>query len=159
MDIIIKNVTGEPYNDWCIFELKRAGFPEGSVVRKVQYNSKSKSCQWISGTDYCIAWVGQTCMVKTIYFQSSVYRERLHSPISEDLGMAKCSMEMFLSDDDATARIEWILEYDDGSVDAEHIGLWFENKSLTDYDGVLSLPDEAKKLIRLCGFRIPRDFR
>jgi len=55
-------------------------------------------------------------------------------------------------------RIEWIIEYEDGGVDVEHIGLWFEKKTLTDYDGLFSLPKEAIKLIRKNGFHVSRDF-
>ena len=62
MDIIIKNVTGDTFNDWCILELKRAGYPEGSIVHNVNYNRKNKSCTWSSGTDHCVAWLGQTCV-------------------------------------------------------------------------------------------------
>jgi len=64
MDIIIKNVTGDPFNDWCIFELKGAGFPEGSIVRNVYYDSNNNSCIWSSGTNHCVGWLGETCMEK-----------------------------------------------------------------------------------------------
>ena len=158
MDIVIKNVTGDPSNDGCILELKWAGFPVGSVVKNVQYDPKNKACYWSCGSDNCVAWLGETCIVRTIYFKSPVSREHSSSPIPEELGEANCSMEMFLSDDAKTGQIEWIVKYDDGSVDVEHIGLWFENRSLTDFDGLFSLPAEAKKLIRLSGFRVSRDF-
>ena len=61
MDIIIKNVTGHPSNDWAIFELKRAGFPEGSKVYHVTYSPENNSCQWSSVSDNCVAWLGETC--------------------------------------------------------------------------------------------------
>ena len=158
MDIIIKNVTGDPSNDWCILELKRAGFPAGSVIKNVKYESINKTCYWSSGSENCVAWVGETCVVKTIYFKTKIYREHTLSPIPEDLGMANCSMEMFLSEDGKSGQIEWIVEYEDGSEDVEHIGLCFENRCLIDFDGVFSLPEEAKKLIRCNGFHVSRDF-
>ena len=64
MDIVIKNVTGDPSNDGCIFELSCVGFPAGSVIRDVQFNRKNKACYWSSGSDECIAWLGQTCIKK-----------------------------------------------------------------------------------------------
>jgi len=65
MDIIIKNITGDPSNDWCILELKKAGYPEGSIVRNVNYDHKNKSCSWSSGTNHCVAWLGETCEIVT----------------------------------------------------------------------------------------------
>jgi len=62
MDIIIKNVTGCPGNDWMIWELGRVGFPSGSIVRDVYFNPVNKSCSWSSGTDDCVAWLGETCI-------------------------------------------------------------------------------------------------
>ena len=64
MDIIIKNVTGDTFNDWCIFELKRAGFPEGSIVRNVYYDGNNNSCKWSSGNDEFVGWLGETCIEK-----------------------------------------------------------------------------------------------
>ena len=70
MNIIIKNVTGDPFNDWCIWELKRAGYPEGSIVRNVKHDQENESCTWSSGADHCVAWLGQTC--ETIAYHNNV---------------------------------------------------------------------------------------
>jgi hypothetical protein len=61
MDIVIKNVTGEPDNDWYILELKKCGFPEGKIVYDTVYDPRNNSCHWSSGTDHCVAYLGQTC--------------------------------------------------------------------------------------------------
>ena len=61
MNIIIKNVTSEPFNDWLIFELSRAGFPAGTKVYGVKYSPKNNSCQWSCGGYDCVAWLGDTC--------------------------------------------------------------------------------------------------
>jgi len=61
MNIIIKNVTGCPGNDWKIFELKRCGFPAGSIVRDVYFRPENNSCTWSSGADDCVAYLGETC--------------------------------------------------------------------------------------------------
>jgi len=63
MNILIKNVTGEPVNDGLILELSRAGFPSGSVVRGVAFSEANNSCYWSRGNDYCIAYLGETCQV------------------------------------------------------------------------------------------------
>jgi hypothetical protein len=40
----------------------------------------------------------------------------------------------------------------------ETIGVWFEHKTLTDYDGAMSLPKEAISLLRKAKFHVPREF-
>jgi hypothetical protein len=37
-------------------------------------------------------------------------------------------------------------------------GLWFENNSLTDYDGTTHLPDSVADGIRVLGFTVPSEF-
>jgi len=83
MDIIIKNVTGEIDNHYLISELRRCGFPEGSVVRNTIYNRKNKSCCWSSGTDHCTAYIGKTCVKKKRISEISVFSLR-------EGGMAVC---------------------------------------------------------------------
>lgn len=52
----------------------------------------------------------------------------------------------------------YFIEWDIPTLDeVEHIGLTFEHKRLTDYDGVMSLPKEAVSLIRSCGFVVPAE--
>ena len=63
MDIKIKNVTGNPSNDWCILELKRAGFPEGSIINNAIFKETNNSFNWSSGTDDCVAYLGETCEI------------------------------------------------------------------------------------------------
>lgn len=73
----------------------------------------------------------------------------------QELGAHESTMELFTSEHGTPEMIEWDcpeLEM------TEHIGLWFDNKTLTDYDGVFELPMEAIKLIRKAGFTVPRDF-
>ena len=61
MNIVIKNVTGEPVNEGLISELSRAGFPAGSVVYDAVCSSGNKSCILSSGDYDCIAYIGETC--------------------------------------------------------------------------------------------------
>ena len=96
--------------------------------------------------------------LKKVNFKAHIVREYSCIPTVDQLGEADCSMEMFIDDDADYGMIEWIIEYPDGCEDVEHIGLWFDKKRLTDYDGLFSLPKEAIKLIRKCGFTVPRDF-
>jgi len=57
--IIIKNVTGSTRNDGLIFELKREGYPEGSIVEDVTIRGDGKVCYWGG----CVAYPGETCEV------------------------------------------------------------------------------------------------
>jgi len=63
MDIQIKNVTGHPSNDGCIFELQRAGFPEGSIVYSTRFDERNQSFTWSRGTDDCVAYLNETCVI------------------------------------------------------------------------------------------------
>jgi len=76
MDIIIKNVTGDPENDGLILELSKAGFPAGSIVYDTVYNRRNKSCSWSSGTDDCIAYLGHTCVEKKKISQIHIFSLR-----------------------------------------------------------------------------------
>jgi hypothetical protein len=65
----------------------------------------------------------------------------------------KSVMELYFYTDAAQGFIEW--EVPDLDL-FEHIGLWFEidrhgKRTLTDYDGVFSLPDQAMDLLEKHG--------
>jgi len=63
MNILIKNVTGAPIEFGSpIWDLRRVGFPEGSVVRNVSFQKSNKSCHWSAGNDDCVAWLGFSCI-------------------------------------------------------------------------------------------------
>ncbi len=77
----------------------------------------------------------------------------------EEIGKKKCSMELFTESgtipNTGKGCVEWIVnngEY------VEQIGIWWENKTLTDYDGVFELPEQAVKLIRSIGIKVPQHF-
>lgn len=54
---------------------------------------------------------------------------------------------------------ELFIEWDIPTLETvEHIGLWFENKTLVDYDGVFALPKEAIAFIRAAGYVVPDEF-
>lgn len=53
----------------------------------------------------------------------------------------------------------YFIEWDVPSIEeTEHIGLVFEHRTLTDYDGVMSLPTQAIALLRNHGFIVPKEF-
>jgi hypothetical protein len=53
----------------------------------------------------------------------------------------------------------YFIEWDIPALETtETIGLSFEHKTLTDYDGIFSLPKEAIAFLRKQGFRVPREF-
>ena len=53
--IVIKDVTGD--NAGYIWELERAGYPAGTVVRNFYYQKSTNACYF----DNCVAYVGETC--------------------------------------------------------------------------------------------------
>jgi hypothetical protein len=93
--------------------------------------------------------------IATKNFNSHLNLEYSSSPTLVPLGQAKCSMELYMSDDGNRGFIEWVYELneDDGE-DVVDIGLWFEEgtKTLKDYDGVFSMPKQAIELLEENGF-------
>jgi hypothetical protein len=67
------------------------------------------------------------------------------APLSVDNGYRNtpiadaASHEFILHDDGNTAQVEWIVHAHDEEY-YEVIGLWFDDKTLSDYDGVFELP-------------------
>lgn len=91
--------------------------------------------------------------IKIKTFESEIFRERSISPNLEPLGKAKSTMTLRMSNDEHTGYIDWEVEYENGDYGYETIGLWFDNqRCLTDYDGVFSLPKEAIELLEECGY-------
>lgn len=76
-----------------------------------------------------------------------------------ELGSHESTMDLHLRSDN-TGFIEWDVP---SLEETEHIGLTFSIdpqgvRTLTDYDGVFSLPDEAVDLLREAGIVVPNDF-
>lgn len=98
--------------------------------------------------------------IKTITLNTALIREGSWG--ASDIGTHKSTMEFFEPDDgDITgAMIEWDIP---AIEDTELIGLTFEvldgKRTLTDYDGVHSLPDEAIILIESLGIVVPAEFK
>lgn len=64
MKVLIKNVTGSEFNDWCLWELsKDAGIKEGDIIEDGIYNPKTKAFDFSRGGVDCVAWVGETCEI------------------------------------------------------------------------------------------------
>jgi hypothetical protein len=79
------------------------------------------------------------------------------SPISIDNGYAnhliaenaKSEMRLYNWGDPGHYKIEWdVSELGEGA----HIGIWHEDKRVTDYDGVFELPLQAIQLLEKNGF-------
>jgi hypothetical protein len=76
-----------------------------------------------------------------------------------DLGEHESTLELFYEKDN-TGFIEWDIP-ELGLF--EHIGLWFDidrdgKRSLSDYDGVMSLNDHAIAILRKNGVVVSKDF-
>lgn len=101
--------------------------------------------------------------VSKIEFTAELILEYSATPRVENLGKSKCSMELFTESGtvprDGKGMIEWIIFIGtDAEDDGASIGVWWEKGRLVDYDGVFSLPTQAKTLLRKCGIVVPRDF-
>jgi hypothetical protein len=59
MTIRIKNVTGTRANACAIHELRREGYPEGTIVEDVKFTPGNQACYWRN----CVAWAGETCEI------------------------------------------------------------------------------------------------
>jgi len=90
-----------------------------------------------------------------IEFETECYMEGSWG--TRELGRLKCSMELFDSGKrfdpySRTSRGEAQIEFIAGD-HVEHIGLIYDdNKRITDYDGVFSVPDEAIRMLKDNGF-------
>ena len=92
-----------------------------------------------------------------VAFTSHINRETTSTNVS--LGILVSDMELWQNDDGLPTGIEWsVYDGEDELVESADIGLWFDGKSLEDYDGVFELPKEAIKLIRKSGWSVPRHF-
>jgi hypothetical protein len=85
---------------------------------------------------------------------------RFISPIGIDNGYVNSyqgekGSTMEYTGDGVSGNIEWII--DEGFWIAQ-IGVWFEDGSLIDYDGVFELPDQAIILLRSLGFIVEKEF-
>lgn len=81
-------------------------------------------------------------------FVSPFYRETLFESIP--LGEHESTMELFED------GIEWGIP---ALCDCVWIGLWFEDQTLTDYDGVFELPKQAIELLEHAGYIISQEFK
>lgn len=86
---------------------------------------------------------------------TSIDKMTFNSPVGLDdgyknhnLGQHSYTMELF-ANPDGSYFIEWIIPKLD---EVTHIGIWHENKELTDYDGVFELPEQAIQLLEKNGF-------
>jgi hypothetical protein len=59
MKIMIKNADNTQASGWCIRELKREGYPEGSIIENARYNESNKSFTWNNS----VAWLNETCII------------------------------------------------------------------------------------------------
>jgi hypothetical protein len=92
-----------------------------------------------------------TMTVKSPLFLEGSWGER-------DIGIHESTLELYFNKDN-TGFIEW----DIPDVAFEHIGLWFDidkdgKRSLSEYDGVMSLNDHAIALLRKNGVEVGKDF-
>lgn len=92
-------------------------------------------------------------------FTASLYREGSWG--ARDIpGEHECTMTLYQAE-----RVRYSIEWDIPSLEeTEDIGLWFEVNAdgkleLVDYDGIMSLPEQAIELLEEQGFVVGEDFK
>ncbi len=89
-----------------------------------------------------------------ILFKENIIREYSAIPEVDQLGEHECTMELYTNDGtipyDGSGTIEWIVGKNE--VEVVHIGVWWQQKRLTDYDGISGyLPVQTKAIFRKVG--------
>ena len=93
-------------------------------------------------------------IVVTKKFSVPVVREYSYTSKVEDLGVKECEFTLVIHGGGKTGGL--ICDYGDAGY--KDMGLWFENKTLRDYDGAFCLPDQGIEMIREAGFVVPEEF-
>src|SRR5688572_1291178 len=93
--------------------------------------------------------------VKKVTFRSPINLERSMSPNLERLvDDTESTMELYTQDgtlDHGVGDIEWDIPELEMT---ESIGVWWDDdKNLTDYDGVMCMPIQARRLLELVGIK------
>lgn len=91
--------------------------------------------------------------IGSLDFRAELFLERSVSPVKRSIGVKNNTMTLYMDEDRQSGIIEW--EY--GEEDVEVIGIWIEGKRVVDFDGVFSLPNEAKKLLNNHGYVVSKD--
>lgn len=64
MKIVIKNVTGDEQNEWCLYELSHyAGIKVGNIIEHGKFDPQNNSVSFSIGEVDCVAWIGETCEI------------------------------------------------------------------------------------------------
>ena len=96
-----------------------------------------------------------------ITFRANIIREYSAIPEVDQLGEHDCTMELYTEDGtipyDGSGTIEWVVGKDEEEV--VHIGVWWQQKRVTDYDGISGyLPVESKPLFEKAGLIVGDSF-
>lgn len=86
-------------------------------------------------------------------FTADLVLERSCTPVLDDLGKHRCTIELFQFSE-SVFSIEWDIPDLDETV---NIGIWIDDscsyrKIITEYDGVFSVPKEIEEFLEECGF-------
>lgn len=96
-------------------------------------------------------------MKNVIEFDQELVLENSYT--STNIGMFHNRMELIMNEKTGNGYIIWNYGKKSADEDEEQIGLWFNGKELTDYDGVYSLPKEAITLIKQNGYTLSEDLK
>lgn len=83
-----------------------------------------------------------------VKFDAEIVLEYSSTPNPTPLGKASNKMH-FIED---SPCIIWEISYADGDEDEQVIGLEIEGNTVTGYDGVMSIPEQAVKMLQMLGY-------
>lgn len=99
----------------------------------------------------------------TFAFESPINYEHSSGFTSQISENAKSEKELFAINgaisDAGKGVIVWVYNIGTKQEDVEHIGIWWENRKLTDYDGVFALPVQAIILLEQAGIKVGENYR
>jgi hypothetical protein len=96
--------------------------------------------------------IGRLTNVPFIKFKSEIVIEYSSTPTPVPIGMADNIMYFLKDEESSYGHISWEMEFDDGEIDEVGMGVWFDGKEVTDYDGVFELSEYAIKFLNLLGY-------
>jgi hypothetical protein len=98
--------------------------------------------------------------VATLSGSDHLHLEYSCTPTPTQLGVHAWTMDLYMPSDFLTAdQSKGLIEWDIPGLDqTEHIGIWTEKGELTDYDGLMSLPNRAVELLRNAGIKVGEEY-
>ena len=99
---------------------------------------------------------------ETFKFNSPINWEHSSGAVATISQDTESTFELFTKEGNIPStgygQIEWTFTDDSQQPGIEHIGVWWTNNNLDDYDGVFELPKQAIEFIQSLGVQVRPDF-